>query len=263
MIKTKTIIVALLIGVSCFWPIRTEAKDLNVNCQDNSCSPISQKSFFSLDNLAPGNQRQFKLHFVNQSSETESIYFSLSPDSSNENDGFKFTLKDGDLVIYSGYLTKDQSLNLGQLQANNSKDFVLLIEADKDLKDEWQGVKFKFDSNLNMEIGSASTGGNSSLEGSTPTLTPTPTPTLAPVPTTRHKTALAKLNSAGRKFLSNLKLNQVLGAKSNQDILASSTAKGRSSLKWLSRYWRLTAFGFGLSLLLFIIFKLKLWQRGR
>ncbi len=237
----KIVYISLLLSLffPFFYPGRVWAKELKATCSDSSCQPATEDGFFSLDNLSPGQTYSFQLRFVNDSNDRESIYFSLNPEAANPQGGIEFILKDGDLVLYDGYLTKKEVLNLGSLDSHKTKDFWLFLKTPANLDDDWQGKSFKFDSNLNFEIGNS----NSSSSVSTGTSpTPTPAPTSTPTKTkTSHrrkkKSGLGVPSAFKGKLPSNFRPGQVLGAKSDRDILAASTTKIRNHfIPWIKAH---------------------------
>lgn len=222
-----------------FYPCRVWAKELKTTCSDSSCQPATEDGFFSLDNLSPGQTYSFQLRFVNNSSDKENIYFSLSPESANPQGGIEFILKDGDLVLYDGYLTKKEVLNLGNLESRQTKDFWLFLRTPANLDDSWQGKSFKFDSNLNFEIGSSNSSSSVGTGASaTPTPTPTPTPTKIRTSHQRKSNSGLGISTAFKdKLPSNFHPGQVLGAKSDQDILAASTTKIKNHfIPWIKAH---------------------------
>ncbi len=214
----KIVIIGLIIVSSGKeWVRIAVAEDIKVECEDQKCYPTQVSNRLSWDNIAPGKSRSFAIKIVNKHNFVTKASLGLEWEENKKKNGIKFKISQGSTLLYEGYLTQAVTLNLGKIKPTQSQTVDLVLTADNQLGDDWQGVKLKFKTNLYIEE-----------VVTKPNNQPTPTPTFH---LSKSKSVI-KNQAQADQISTNLNLGQVLGKQSNQNISSTSTRRGRK-FKWL------------------------------
>lgn len=210
-LKTKitTDFLALLVLLFFYQPLAI-AKGIDINCDQDACQPQTSENFFSTKDLKPGDTRLFYLNLKNTDGKSQNLVINFKPKTTNQVFKFKITDEDNFKLIYEGYLLQETSLNLGTLEPQKSKKLKIEVSTPADLDNSWQGASFEFDSNVYMELEEADSAGNQ--------LTPTAS-------TSPYEPVKPEIKSKPSESQPQTNLGLVLGQSSQDDILATQTAK--------------------------------------